>query len=154
MPQHDIIDNNNVILVDQIRKALKASRAAHFAVGYFFVSGFKAIAEELLHLEKLRLLIGNTTNKETLEQMVEGYSRLQDAQRRKRSERMNAAQRDDILNDTSSATANVIELMPQSDEEQEAALSLLSAIEEGRVEVRVYTKGRLHAKAYIFDFLD
>jgi superfamily II DNA or RNA helicase len=152
MPQHDIIDNNNVMLVDQVRKALKVSHAAHFAVGYFFLSGFKAIAEETQHLEKLRLLIGNTTNKETVEQMVEGFSRLQDAQRLKRAERMNAGQRDDILSDTLYAASDVVELMPQTDEEQESALSLLHAIETGRVEVRVYTKGRLHAKAYIFDF--
>lgn len=154
MPQHDIIDNNNVMLVDQVRKALRVSRAAHFAVGYFFISGFKAIAEESQHLEKLRLLIGNVTNKETLEQMVEGFGRLQDAQHLKRSERMNAAQRDTILSSTIHAANNVIELMSQSDEEQESALSLLHAIEAGRVEVRVYTKGRLHAKAYIFDFQD
>ena len=154
MPQHDIIDNANVMLLEQVRKALKVSRAAHFAVGYFFLSGFKAIADEVQHLDKLRLLIGNTTNRETVEQMVEGYSRLQDAQRRKRTERMNAGQRDEILTDTLQSAANVLELVSQSDEEQQSALALLRGIEEGRVEVRVYTKGRLHAKAYIFDFQD
>lgn len=154
MPQHDIIDNSNVILVDQVKKALKVSRSAHFAVGYFFLSGFQAIAEEVQGLDKLRLLIGNTTNKETVEHMVEGYNRLEAGRRQQRAERMNNAQREAIIADTRNAAAQALELMIQSDDEQQSAKTLAQCIADGRVEVRVYTKGRLHAKAYIFDFED
>jgi superfamily II DNA or RNA helicase len=154
MPQHDVIDNRNTLLVNRVKDFLPHSTAAHFATGYFFLSGFKAIADDIQHLEKLRLLIGNTSNRETIEQMVEGYSRLKEGQHRKRSERMNAGERDTILDETRRSAGDVLELMVQSDEEQQAALSLARGIAEGRVEVRVYTKGRLHAKAYIFDFND
>lgn len=152
MPRHDVIDNRNIHLVDRILEFLPHSQAAHFAVGYFFLSGYKAIAPHVVHLEKLRLLIGNTTNRETLEQMVEGYHRLESVQHRQRAERMNASERPTIMTETALSARDTLSLMLQTDEEQKAALSLAQGIEDGRIEVRIYTKGRLHAKAYIFDF--
>ena len=94
MPTHDIIDNRTEKLVDHIRQALPGSQAAKFAVGYFFLSGLEAVADVLENVRELRLLTGNTSSRETVEQIAEGYRRL----------------------------------------------------------VRVYTRGRLHAKAYIFDY--
>ena len=152
MPQHDVIDNRSDLLIDRLKDYLADSEAAHFAVGYFFLSGFKAIAPEVGKLKKLRLLIGNTTSRETLEQIVEGYGSLDLAQRRQRAERMNAADRPRIQAVTADAARDALALMPQDDDEQQAALSLARGIAEGRIEVRVYTKGRLHAKAYIFDY--
>jgi hypothetical protein len=70
MPTHDIIDNRNEKLVDHIKRILDSSEAARFAVGYFFLSGLTSIAEKLANVKELRLLIGNTTNRETLEQLV------------------------------------------------------------------------------------
>jgi len=149
---HDIIDNRGELLVDHLKRYLADSESAHFAVGYFFLSGFQAIAPEVNKLKKLRLLIGNVTNRETIEQMIEGYGRLDIAQRRGRSERMNAAERPRIIEASSTAARESLALMLQGDAEQDAILSLARGIAEGRIEVRVYTKGRLHAKAYIFDY--
>ena len=46
MPQN-IIDNRESYLADAVRPLLNESVRAHFAVGYVFLSGFKAIAKEL-----------------------------------------------------------------------------------------------------------
>jgi hypothetical protein len=56
--QHDIIDNRESYLGDAVRPLLTQSERAHFAVGFFFLSGFKSIAKELEHVKELRLLIG------------------------------------------------------------------------------------------------
>lgn len=77
MPIHDIIDNRNEKLVDHINRILASTAAARFAVGYFFLSGLESLAERLAGVKELRLLIGNTTNRETLEQLAEGYRRLE-----------------------------------------------------------------------------
>ncbi|MDJ0674947.1 MAG: hypothetical protein QNJ36_06140 [Calothrix sp. MO_167.B42] len=77
MPIHDIIDNRNKKLVDHIKRILDSSEAAHFAVGYFFLSGFTAIAERLANIKELCLLIGNTINREIIEQIAQGYRRLE-----------------------------------------------------------------------------
>ncbi len=73
MPVHDIIDNRSEKLVDHISRILASTEAARFAVGYFFLSGFTPISSKLAKVKELRLLIGNTTNQDTLEQLAEGY---------------------------------------------------------------------------------
>lgn len=45
-----------------------------------------------------------------------------------------------------------IERMDQTDEDEALVRTLVAMIEEKRLHVRVYTKERLHAKAYIFDY--
>jgi hypothetical protein len=45
------------------------------AVGYFFLSGLEPLADKLYNLSELRLLIGNTTNKERIEHISEGHRR-------------------------------------------------------------------------------
>ena len=45
---HDIIDNRTRELAPEINNFLADSIRAHFAVGYFFLSGFQAIAERIL----------------------------------------------------------------------------------------------------------
>ncbi|MEH2237738.1 helicase-related protein [Nostoc sp.] len=153
MPTHDIIDNRNQKLVDQINCILDSSAAAHFAVGYFFLSGFTAIAQRLTNIKELRLLIGNTSNRETVEQIAQGYRRLElitdklEAQKYpKHSEEKRMA------NDTAANIRSSIELMDQTDEAETLVKNLVQMIEEKRLHVRVYTKGTLHAKAYIFDY--
>ena len=62
---HDIIDNRTRELAPEINAFLADSVRAHFAVGHFFLSGFQAVAERIPHLDQLRLLIGNVTNRQT-----------------------------------------------------------------------------------------
>jgi len=77
MPTHDIIDNRHEKLVDHISRSLASTESGKFAVGCFFLSGLEAIADRMSGMKELRLLIGSTTNRETLEQLAEGYQRLE-----------------------------------------------------------------------------
>ncbi len=76
MASHDIIDNRTESLAEHIGQLLANSQRAKLAVGYFFLSGFEPIADRLQGIDELRLLIGNTSTRETMEQLVEGYNRL------------------------------------------------------------------------------
>jgi SNF2 family DNA or RNA helicase len=153
MPSHDIIDNRTQKLVDQINRILDSSEAAHFAVGYFFLSGFTAIADRLNNIKELQLLIGNTSNRETIEQIAQGYRRLELI-----SDRIEAqtypkrAESQQMVMDTAANVRSSIELMDQTDEAETLVKNLMQMIEEKRLHVKVYTKGTLHAKAYIFDY--
>jgi hypothetical protein len=153
MPAHDIIDNRNEKLVHHINRILSSTESGRFAVGYFFLSGFTSIAEKLSGVKELRLLIGNTTNRETLEQLAEGYRRLElvadaleDDQYPKRTEVKK------MVGETAQNIRTSMELMDQTDEGEALVKILVRMIEEKRLRVRVYTKGRFHAKAYIFDY--
>ncbi|HQM80515.1 MAG TPA: phospholipase D-like domain-containing protein [Syntrophorhabdaceae bacterium] len=153
MPAHDIIDNRNEKLVDHINLILGSTEAARFAVGYFFLSGFTSIAERLSGIKELYLLIGNTTNRETLEQIAEGYRRLElvaEAAEAEKYPKRTESKR--IAADTGENIRTGIELMDQTDEGEDLVRNLVRMIEEKRLKVRIYTKGRLHAKAYIFDY--
>ena len=77
MPTHDIIDDRNERLVDDINRIFASTESARFAVGYFFLCGLTSISDRLVGMKELRLLIGNTTNRETLEQLTKGYRRLE-----------------------------------------------------------------------------
>ena len=156
MPTHDIIDNRNCKLVDSITTMLGQTELARFAVGYFFVSGLESISKSLgTHVKELKLLIGNTTNSRTLEQMAEGHRRLElvheeldeDNYRKKADKQAMAAA-------TAQNIRSAIELMDQTDIAEETVHILVRLIEEKRLKVRVYTKGRMHAKAYIFTYGD
>lgn len=150
---HDIIDNRNDRLVDQIRTILGSTDAARFAVGYFFLSGFTALADRLAHVKDLKLLIGNTTNRETLEQIAEGYKRLELV--REAVEAQVFPKRIDVKRMATETATNIrtaVEVMDQTDEAEQIVKTLAGMVEEKRLHVRVYTKGRLHAKAYIFDY--
>jgi hypothetical protein len=150
---HDIIDNRNDRLVDQINTILGSTEAARFAVGYFFLSGFTAISEKLAHVKELRLLIGNTTNRETLEQIAEGYKRLELV--KEAAEAQVYPKRTEVKRMATETATNIrsaVEVMDQTDEAEQTVKTLARMIEEKRLSVKVYTKGRLHAKAYIFTY--
>ena len=151
--QHDIIDNRSEKLAEHINLILDSTEKARFAVGYFFLSGFQSIAKELQHVKELHLLIGNTTNRETLEQLAEGYRRLEQvadvAEAQTYPKRIESQQ---MGVETAGNITESVELMDQTDEGELLIKTLVEMVEEKRLRVRVYTKGRLHAKAYIFDY--
>ncbi|MDD5511197.1 MAG: phospholipase D-like domain-containing protein [Dehalococcoidales bacterium] len=153
MPAHDIIDNRKEILVDHINQILSSTESARFAVGYFFLSGLTSIADKLKGVKELRLLIGNTTNRETLEQLAEGYRRLElvrDAAEAQAYPKRTETKR--MATETAENVRSSIELMDQTDEGESLVKEMVRMIEDKRLKVRVYTKGRFHAKAYIFDY--
>jgi len=151
----DIIDNRTTKLAERISHYLQLSRRAHFAVGYFYVGGFEAIAEAVPGLEKLRLLIGPATNRATAEQIARGHKALSVIQREWFGTTSvmpveAAGMRQETLRDARDTLA----LMEQTDDSQHVVEELSRLIAEGIIEVRVYTKEPLHAKCYIFDERD
>lgn len=153
MPAHDIIDNRNEKLVDHINTILATTEAARFAVGYFFVSGLESVARGLDSVKELRLLIGNTTNRETLEQLAEGYRRLETVEEELEKARFpKRVEIQELKRKTAENVRGALEVMDQSDEGVELLTTLIRLIQEKRLKVKVYTKGRLHAKAYIFTY--
>lgn len=153
MPQHDIIDNRNEKLVEHINRVLASSASARFAVGYFFLSGFTSIAARLQNLKELRLLIGNTTNRETLEQLVEGHNRLEAACEILEAESYRTrGEAKQIAENAAASLRASMENMEQTEENAALVHTLAGMIAEQRLKVRIYTKGRLHAKAYVFDY--
>ena len=151
----DIIDNSAIKLVDTINAILPTTQSVDFAVGYLFLSGLGAIESCLDSPQRLRLLIGNATDRETIEHLAAAFHRAEvvRAQQDKEKYRTQQQSRERSI-ETASQMREALSLMDQGDAEQEVVSKVMRLIVEGRLEVRVYTRGRLHAKAYIFHYAD
>ncbi len=150
---HDIVDNREIYLIDKIKETLPGSQAARFAVGYFFLSGLEAVADQLANVRELRLLIGNTSSRETIEQIAEGYRRLDQVRDAVEAQaHPTFTDRQQARDVTAANIGQAAALLDQTPEAENLVSVLVRLIEEERLKVRVYTKGRLHAKAYIFDY--
>src|SRR4051812_29263161 len=68
-------------MLERLKQMLAASHRADIAVGYLFVSGFHALAEELGRLEKVRILVGRT-DRQTLEEVARGLQQAEAVQSR------------------------------------------------------------------------
>ncbi len=136
-------------LLDRLQQMLNSSERADIAVGYFFMSGFRAVADQLSRLQKVRILVGRTDGR-VLEEVALGLQQAQALQSQlqadatiRRSQRAGMAQR--AVDNVSEGVA----VLPQTDDTREAVAQLRDMIAAGRVEVRAYLRSRLHAKAYL-----
>jgi len=153
MPTHDIVDNRTSKLVDHINGILPTAEAGKLAVGYLFLSGLGAIHKNLDNVKSLRILIGNTSSRETIEQISEACQRLDVVKEMQEKENyITRATRKERAQNTAENLRHGLELMDQDDEHQALVHKLIQLIQNKTLSVRVFTKGRLHAKAYIFDY--
>lgn len=148
-----IIDNKkNNLLVTEVNKMLDTAEFSAMAVGYFYLSGFEAIREKLNKVKHLKLLIGSRTNTETIEELVKGHKSKEFIDRNLRlKQRPSKNQKEEILEHTKVEYMQDLTFMEQNQNNQVGLSALWELVRDNRVEIRVYTKGFLHSKAYIFD---
>ncbi|SVC15828.1 uncharacterized protein METZ01_LOCUS268682, partial [marine metagenome] len=109
--------------------------------------------DKLAGIKELRLLIGNTSSRETIEQISEGYKRLELVQSTEEAERyLKKTTQQERAKETADNLRKTVALMDQTDDGEALVKTLIELIEQKRMKVKVFTKGRLHAKAYIFDY--
>ena len=131
---HDIIDNRDEKLIDHIRNILGSTDTARFAVGYFFLSGLEAIQDKLVGVQKLRLLIGNTSSRETIEQISEGYKRLDlVGAAEEREQYLKKADQKERTDATAVNLRQAVGLMDQTDDGEALVKTLIQLIEEKRL---------------------
>ena len=152
LSNESVIDNENVILLNQLQQHLPNTTRASIAVGYFFISGFAPIMDSFSKIEGsgnpdhvIRLLISPVTNRLTAEALLASNESFEYAQRKASTS---------IIDGKSIAKEQIRDSlghMPQSLQDQKVVTKLVSLIRQKKLQVRVYTKERLHAKAYIFE---
>ena len=136
-------------LLTRLKEMLGSADRADIAVGYFFMSGFEAVADELSRLNRTRILVGRT-DRPTLEAVA---TSLQQA--RPLEAHLNAArtvprrQRQASATDAATGISGGIASMAQTDENQAAVERLQGLVTSGLLEVRAYPREFLHAKAYL-----
>ena len=147
----DIIDNRDELLAEHVCKILQQSESVKFAVGYFFVSGLQEIRNQLAHISKVRLLIGNQSNQETIDALMQREMHPQRVQSAI-GKLQNAKEKKRIAEETGKGIREALSVPPLTDDTEELLAEIKSWLTSGKLEVRVYTKEKLHAKAYLFAY--
>jgi len=159
---HQIIDNRSKKLIDEINLQLNETIKAKIAVGYFFISGLTAIKDQLrkksddgsYQIKEVRLLIGNTTNRQTIEELAQGYRLYEKIEKElEKLQRPGTAEKKIERQQAVAEVRCVIGEIDQSQDNENLIQMLYEMIIEERLKVKVYVKSKLHAKAYIFDFI-
>lgn len=152
---HDIIDNSKVKLAKVLREKISVSRKGHFAVGWFFLTGLKEIKEEIEGLEKLEILIGSKTNKETAEAILLA-SKYEEAVNNflEKNRYLPEYQIERLKREESKALLDRISFIEPTRENIEFIRWFWEKIREKKIEIKIYPYEPLHAKLYLLDFKD
>ena len=151
----NVIDNDKVILKDELEAILPKTSTASIAVGYFFISGFAAILKALKETDKIRLLISNTTDEKTAEALIAGFKSIKDVQTEVQKKNLvNEKRKEQVLSDSKDNIKKSLEYMEQTTSDKTVVEELIELMKNKKIEVRVYPKEKLHAKAYLLEFKD
>ncbi len=154
----DIINNRTFRLADCVRDLLAdGATGARFAVGYLFLDGLAPLRAEWERLDDVHLLIGNVVSRLTDEQVrEEAEARLRGGETGTRDqEDMAHALREAHARASAIMALNLrrtLETMTRSPENHALLLTLARRIAQGGLKVRLYTPGRIHAKAALIAY--
>ena len=129
-PESLIIDNNKLKLFEELNHILKEQTFLDVASAYFNVAGFQLIKDSLSGAERFRLLIG--TSPQTDEQKPDIFQPEELYKKKFRED---------------------LEEEKKEKDKKETVVFLIELLRNPNWEVRLYDKGFLHGKAYIFDKL-
>jgi HKD family nuclease len=138
-----ITNENNNSLKDRFNVLIKDSRYFDCLVGYFYTSGFYAIYKSLENSEKIRILVGISTDRRT-------YDLMTNTQKEQQLE----------FTFSHAEAKHVYEGLVEKEFEQsqdnrnieEGIVKFISWIRSKKLEIKVYPSQNIHAKVYIVSF--
>jgi len=132
-------------LKERFRVLIKDTQFFDALVGYFYTSGFHALYQSLEKTEKIRILIGISTNRSTYELM----QRAKDVDVAQQTLQFSHAEAKEQF------STEVSSEMEESEDKKEVASGVQKFIEwlkNGKLEIRAYPSENIHAKLYIMSF--
>ncbi len=149
---YGLIDNENVQLLAVLKEAMISGnyKEIDITVGFLFLSGLKALENEMEKFfndgGKMRIIMSSITNKETYEALAVAYHSLEDL-KEEFNRRVYSASN---VNDEIKIYSKTIGVMDQNQENYTFIEKLKKWVENGNIDIRIYTSDFMHAKAYIF----
>lgn len=136
-----ITNNSKDTLEARFNKSLINTKLFDVLVGFFRISGFKKIFHSLENVEKIRILVGINLDSQSYQYIsLANQSELRFYGDSKVKEQFSAEIENQALQDENEQDL------------EESARKLIEFIKSKKLEIRAYSKGRLHAKVYIFQF--
>ena len=135
-----ITNENGQNLLERFKVLIKDTECFDVLVGYFYTSGFHALYQALEKTRKIRILIGISTNKTTLE-FIE--------QSRQSELQFSHAETKEHFSDL------LVGEMTQAEDSkhvEEGVVKFLEWLQNGKLEIKAYPTENIHAKLYIMTF--
>lgn len=129
-----ITNENGDDLQSRFASLIKDTQYFDVLVGYFYTSGFHAVSESLESTDKVRILIGISTNRET-------YDLLQKIKSHK-----------EVKDEFSEEVKNELENSDNTQVVEEGILKFTNWLKDGKLEIRAYPEEKIHSKLYIMTF--
>lgn len=137
-----ITNENDQNLLKRFRVLIKDTEFFDVLVGYFYTSGFYALYKSLEKTKKIRILIGISTNKRTVELIEQAQqSELQ----------FSHAETKEHFSDL---LTNEMADAQESESVEEGVMKFLEWLQSGKLEIKAYPTENIHAKLYIMSFAE
>jgi len=152
-----IIDNKERKLKDVLKQAVKDAdiKRIRIGVGYFYVSGLKALFPELGDFiengGKIDILMGNVVNRETLSTLVSKYKDERVVKSKQPNHLATTHEKYELKSRLESDFKTQIKYAEPEQENQYYFEMISEWIDEGAIELKVYPKEQFHAKAYVIE---
>ena len=133
----------------RLKEMLGSADRADIAVGYFFVSGFAQVTEEISRLKKTRVLVGRA-DRPTLEAVAAGLHQARPLENQLEINRtIRRSQRPTVAAEAADGIAEGLGALSQTDHNEKAVDQLRQLVTSGFLEIHTYPREFLHAKAYL-----
>jgi len=132
-------------LLERFKVLIKDTRFFDVLVGYFYTSGFYKLYQSLEQTEKIRILIGIGTNRDTLDQIHDAKPKT-----------TNPLQMSHVQTKEQFAENIENEMVYSEDHSniEEGVHKFREWIRNGKLQFRAYPLGKIHAKLYIMTFAE
>ena len=132
-------------LKERFEVLIKDSRLFDCLVGYFYISGFYSIYKSLKKTEKIRILIGIGTSRETYDLLKTAMNKTQQSFQFSHAE-------------TKEKIVDMVEKEMEDSEDnqkvEEGVYKFIEWIKSRKLEIRAYPSQNIHAKLYIMTFTE
>lgn len=152
-----IIDNRQVKLGEVIKEGISDDNIdrLRIGVGYFYTSGLKSLQPQLEQFidsgGQVDVLMGNTVNRETMEELVAGYKSQRLARVRQPNHLIPEDDKRELEQELKAELKEQLLFTDPTKGNQEFIIKLAQWLSDDILRLRVYPKERFHAKAYVFE---
>ena len=130
-------------LLDRFNTLIKNTQFFDCLVGYFYTSGFHSLYKSLENTDKIRILIGISTDKKTLELIQEAEEESFD---------YSSLSYKETKEKFSNTIINEMEISEDSYKVETGLKKFINWLKSDKLEIRVYPVTKIHAKLYIMGF--
>ncbi|GIW68767.1 helicase [Candidatus Parcubacteria bacterium] len=129
-------------LLERFRVLIKDTEFFDVLVGYFYTSGFYTLYKSLEKTKKIRILIGISTNRQTLDLIEKAEQQELTFSHAETKEHF------------SNLLAGEMESAEDSRKVEEGVTKFMEWLQNGKLEIRAYPTENIHAKLYIMTFVE